>query len=115
MLGEDDAAEAEEEPLYGAAYLPRKFKIGLAHPADNTIDVLANDLGLIAEVVDGQVTGWILCVGGGHGMTHNKPQTYPRLATPVARVGRRTCCAPCRPWWRCSAISGTARTGGGRG
>jgi sulfite reductase (ferredoxin) len=86
VAGEDDAAEAEPEPLYGAAYLPRKFKIGLAHPADNTIDVLANDLGLIAEVVDGQVTGWILCVGGGHGMTHNKPRTYPRLATPVARV-----------------------------
>ena len=47
-LDEDEGDEAEDEPLYGATYLPRKFKIGLAHPADNTIDVLANDLGLIA-------------------------------------------------------------------
>ncbi|MBV8912038.1 MAG: NADPH-dependent assimilatory sulfite reductase hemoprotein subunit [Acetobacteraceae bacterium] len=86
VRGEDAGDAAEDEPLYGPTYLPRKFKIGLAQPADNTIDVLVNDLGLIAEVEDGRVAGWILCVGGGHGMTHNKPQTYPRLATPVARV-----------------------------
>jgi sulfite reductase (ferredoxin) len=86
VLGEDSGEDAEDEPLYGPTYLPRKFKIGLAHPADNTIDVLTNDLGLIAEVRDGQVTGWIACIGGGHGMTHNKPQTYPRVATPVCRV-----------------------------
>lgn len=86
VLGEDPGEEGETEPLFGPTYLPRKFKIGLAHPADNTIDVLTNDLGLIAEVSDGEITGWIACVGGGHGMTHNKPQTYPRLATPVCRV-----------------------------
>ncbi len=86
VAGEDDGTEGEEEPLYGATYLPRKFKIGLAHPADNSIDVLANDLGLIAEVTGEAITGWIVCVGGGHGMTHNKPRTYPRLATPVGRV-----------------------------
>lgn len=86
VLGEDANEAGEEEPLYGPTYLPRKFKVGLAHPEDNSIDVLANDLGLIAEVRDGRVVGWILCVGGGQGMTHNKPQTYPRLATPVARV-----------------------------
>jgi sulfite reductase (ferredoxin) len=86
VAGQDDGAAAEDEPLYGPTYLPRKFKIGLAHPADNSIDVLANDLGLIAELDGGRVTGWIVCVGGGHGMTHNKPRTYPRLATPVARV-----------------------------
>jgi sulfite reductase (ferredoxin) len=84
--GIDEAVAGEDEPLYGPTYLPRKFKIGLAHPADNTIDVLSNDLGLIAEVTEGAITGWIVCVGGGHGMTHNKPNTYPRLATPVARV-----------------------------
>ncbi len=86
VVGEDPGAEAEEEPLYGPTYLPRKFKIGLAHPADNTIDVLSNDLGLIAETTAGEVTGWIACIGGGQGMTHNKPQTYPRIATPLCRV-----------------------------
>lgn len=86
IAGQDDPAAGEDEPLYGPTYLPRKFKIGLAHPADNSIDVLANDLGLVAEVTEGVITGWIVCVGGGHGMTHNKPRTYPRLATPVGRV-----------------------------
>jgi sulfite reductase (ferredoxin) len=86
IVGEDDGSGGEDEPLYGPTYLPRKFKIGLAHPADNSIDVLANDLGLIAEIEDDAIAGWIVCVGGGHGMTHNKPRTYPRLATPVARV-----------------------------
>ncbi len=88
VLGQDDAADAEDEPLYGPTFLPRKFKIGLAHPADNSIDVLSNDLGLIAEVTEGEVTGWIACIGGGHGMTHNKPETYPRVATPVCRVDK---------------------------
>jgi sulfite reductase (ferredoxin) len=87
IAGEDDGAEGEEEPLYGRTFLPRKFKIGLAHPPDNSIDVLANDLGLIAEVQNDTITGWIVCIGGGHGMTHNKPRTYPRLATPIGRVG----------------------------
>lgn len=86
VLGEDDGREAEADPLYGPTYLPRKFKIGLAHPADNSIDVLSNDVGLIAEVTEGQVTGWIVCIGGGHGMTHNKPETYPRVATALCRV-----------------------------
>ena len=86
VLGEDKGEEAEEEPLYGTTYLPRKFKIGLATADDNTVDVLSNDLGLIAEVTDGVVTGWIACVGGGHGMTHNKPQTYPRIASALCRV-----------------------------
>ncbi len=87
VLGEDRGEEAEDEPLYGPTFLPRKFKIGLATPDDNTIDVLSNDLGLLAEVTDGAVTGWIACVGGGQGMTHNKPQTYPRVATALCRVG----------------------------
>jgi sulfite reductase (ferredoxin) len=85
--GADDGAGGEDEPLYGPTYLPRKFKIGIAHQSDNTVDVLTNDLGLVAEADDaGHITHYTLCVGGGLGMTHNKPRTYPRLATPVARV-----------------------------
>src|SRR5207237_378821 len=38
------AEEEPVDPLYGERYLPRKFKIGLAVPDDNTIDVLTNDL-----------------------------------------------------------------------
>ncbi|HYZ34793.1 MAG TPA: NADPH-dependent assimilatory sulfite reductase hemoprotein subunit [Crenalkalicoccus sp.] len=76
----------EEEPLFGPTYLPRKFKIGLAHPGDNTVDVLANDLGLIAIFEGDTLAGWQVCIGGGMGMTHNRADTYPRLATPIAFV-----------------------------
>src|SRR5580698_2932506 len=76
----------EQETLYGETYLPRKFKIGVTSEDDNTIDVLTNDLGIIAQF-DGQVLrGYTIAVGGGLGMTHNKPRTYPRLATPIAFV-----------------------------
>jgi sulfite reductase (ferredoxin) len=74
------------DPLYGERYLPRKFKIGLAIPDDNTIDVLTNDLAIVALFDGERLAGYNFLLGGGHGMTHNKPETYPRLATPVAFV-----------------------------
>ena len=79
--------EPEDEPLYGPTYLPRKFKIGLATPDDNWIDVLTNDLGIIALFDGEHLTGYNLALGGGLGMTHNKPKTYPRLASPLVFVG----------------------------
>jgi sulfite reductase (ferredoxin) len=80
------AAPESTDPLYGERYLPRKFKVGLAVPEDNTIDVLTNDLAIVALWQDGRLEGYDFLLGGGHGMTHNMPQTYPRLATPVAFV-----------------------------
>ncbi|MBV9859431.1 MAG: NADPH-dependent assimilatory sulfite reductase hemoprotein subunit [Alphaproteobacteria bacterium] len=82
---ETDPPEAPD-PLYGDAYLPRKFKIGLAIPEDNTIDVLTNDLAIVALFDGDRLAGYNFWLGGGHGMTHNNPQTYPRLASPVAFV-----------------------------
>jgi sulfite reductase (ferredoxin) len=82
-----EPAVPEDEPLYGATYLPRKFKIGLAIPEDNTIDVLSNDLGLIAVWEGGVLRGYNVAIGGGMGMTHNRPDTYPRLATLIGSVG----------------------------
>ena len=76
----------EEETLYGATYLPRKFKIGIALPDDNSVDVLSNDLGLIAHFDGDRLEGYTIAVGGGLGMTHNNPRTFPRLATPVCFV-----------------------------
>src|SRR5690349_9944076 len=78
--------EDETDALYGETYLPRKFKIGLAAPEDNSVDVLTNDLALIALFAGDTLTGYNVAVGGGLGMTHNKPKTYPRLATPVVFV-----------------------------
>ena len=34
----------------------------------------------------GKLIGYDFLLGGGHGMTHNNPRTYPRLASPVAFV-----------------------------
>ena len=71
------------EPLYGETYMPRKFKIGIAQPEDNCIDVMTHDLALLA-LFDGQeLKGYNVALGGGLGMTHNTPKTYPRLATPL--------------------------------
>jgi sulfite reductase (NADPH) hemoprotein beta-component len=69
------------EPIYGKTYLPRKFKIVVAVPPSNDVDVFAHDLGFIA-ILDqtGEITGWNVTVGGGMGMTHGEPDTYPRTA-----------------------------------
>jgi sulfite reductase (ferredoxin) len=76
----------ETETLYGPTYLPRKFKVGITSEDDNTIDVLTNDLGIVAHFEGDALQGYTVAVGGGLGMTHNKPRTYPRLATPIAFV-----------------------------
>lgn len=70
---------AEEEPLYGPTYLPRKFKIGIAVPPWNDVDVFTQDLGFIAVSEQGRLIGFNVVVGGGMGATHGEPQTYPRL------------------------------------
>ncbi|HET6807195.1 MAG TPA: assimilatory sulfite reductase (NADPH) hemoprotein subunit [Frateuria sp.] len=84
--GEKLVGEPEPEPLYGRSYLPRKFKIGLAIPPLNDIDVFAQDLGLIAIAGDGRLAGFNLAIGGGMGATHGDPTTYPRLAEVVGFV-----------------------------
>jgi sulfite reductase (ferredoxin) len=80
-------AEPEPDPLYGSAYLPRKFKVGVAVEGDNCIDVYSDDLGLVAmRGPDGGLDGFTVLVGGGLGRTHNKPDTYPAVARPLAHV-----------------------------
>jgi len=75
--GEDEVVE----PIYGKTYLPRKFKIAIAVPPLNDVDVFANDLGFIAVLdSNGDVQGWNVTAGGGMGMTHGEPDTYPRTA-----------------------------------
>lgn len=74
-----EGPKGEEEPLYGRTYLPRKFKIALAVPPDNDVDVFAHDLGFIAVVEAGRLMGFNVSVGGGMGRTDGDPATYPRL------------------------------------
>jgi sulfite reductase (ferredoxin) len=76
----------EEEPIYGKTYLPRKFKIGIAYPGDNCVDVFTQDVGAVAVLAEGKLSGFNVLVGGGQGMTHRKAETFPRLADPLAFV-----------------------------
>jgi sulfite reductase (NADPH) hemoprotein beta-component len=69
----------DEEPMYGATYLPRKFKVAIAVPPSNDVDVLAHDLGLIAIAENGRLAGFNVSAGGGMGMTHGEPATFPNL------------------------------------
>jgi sulfite reductase (NADPH) hemoprotein beta-component len=70
--------EDEDEPIYGRTYMPRKFKIAVALPPSNDVDVFAHDLGFIAIEEGGRVAGYDVVVGGGMGMTHGEPDTFPR-------------------------------------
>ncbi len=75
----------EDEPIYGAQYLPRKFKVGIAHPHDNSVDVLTQDVGLVPIGAGEQ---YDLYAGGGLGITHNQPQTRQLLGLHLGRVQR---------------------------
>ena len=76
----------EKEPIYGKAYLPRKFKMGLALPEDNCVDVYAHDLGLLAIVENGELIGFNFLVGGGMGMSHGNANTFPHIGRPICFV-----------------------------
>jgi sulfite reductase (ferredoxin) len=80
----ESLGEGEEDPLYGSHYMPRKFKIGIARAEDNCIDVLSHDLAILPLFDGDRLQGYNFALGGGMGMTHNNPATYPRLATPIA-------------------------------
>jgi sulfite reductase (NADPH) hemoprotein beta-component len=83
-LDEEKIAEYDEtDPLYEDRYLPRKFKIGIAIPPNNDVDVLTNDLGLIAIIENGELKGFNIAVGGGLSTTYGNPDTYARLATVI--------------------------------
>jgi len=75
-----ESSEEEVEPIYGKTYLPRKFKIAVAVPPSNDVDIHANDLSFVAIVEEGKIVGYNVAVGGGMGMTHGAEDTFPRLA-----------------------------------
>jgi sulfite reductase (NADPH) hemoprotein beta-component len=82
-LDGEKVESSETEPIYGDTYLPRKFKTAFVVPPQNDVDVYAQDLGFIAIVQDGQLAGYNVTVGGGMGMSHGEPETYPRLGDEI--------------------------------
>ncbi|MGH7066265.1 MAG: NADPH-dependent assimilatory sulfite reductase hemoprotein subunit [Acetobacteraceae bacterium] len=78
--------EQEEEPILGRTYLPRKFKIAIAIPPLNDVDVFAHELGLIAIAEAGRLVAYNVVVGGGMGMTHGEPATFPRTGDLIGSI-----------------------------
>lgn len=72
---------SEADPLYEDRYLPRKFKIAIAIPPSNDVDVFTNDIGLIAIIENNELKGFNIAIGGGLATTHGNPNTYSRLGT----------------------------------
>jgi sulfite reductase (ferredoxin) len=85
-MAQEAGGAGEDEPIYGKTYLPRKFKTGIALPDDNDVDIYAQDLGFVALVEQGRITGYNVLVGGGMGMTNSNPNTFPYLARPVCSI-----------------------------
>lgn len=80
-MGEKQLNSDLDDPIYGKTYLPRKFKIGVTLVGINHIDLYTNDMGFAATLdASGNIDGFFVFAGGGMGMTHNKPETYPRAA-----------------------------------
>jgi sulfite reductase (ferredoxin) len=75
-----------DEPIYGARYLPRKFKTAFALPEDNCIDVYSNDLGFLAIAERGGIAGYNVLVGGGMGVTPTNKNTFPAIAKRMAFI-----------------------------
>lgn len=82
-LDKEKVAGGEDEPIYGATYLPRKFKAAIAIPPINDVDVYAHCLGFIAIADGDQLVGFNVTVGGGMGATHGDASTFPRLADEI--------------------------------
>ena len=75
-----NSSRQDEEPIYGKHYLPRKFKVAIAVPPNNDVDIFANDLGFIVIAEADRLLGFNIAVGGGMSLTHGEQDTYPRLA-----------------------------------
>jgi sulfite reductase (ferredoxin) len=86
QLCDEGAAGREVEPLYGRTYLPRKFKIAMAPPYDNCVDVYTPDLGLLAVIEGGRIIGYNFLVGGSFGATPSNKKTFPALGKRMAFV-----------------------------
>ncbi|MDZ8081876.1 MAG: sulfite reductase, ferredoxin dependent [Nostoc sp. DcaGUA01] len=78
-----------EEPIYGTHYMPRKFKACVTVPGDNSVDLYSQDLTLVVFTnKKGELEGFNIFAGGGLGRTHNKEETFARLADPICYVAK---------------------------
>ncbi len=77
------------EPIYGTHYMPRKFKISVTVPGDNSIDLYTQDLSLVVITDENsELQGFNVFSGGGLGRTHNKEETFARKADEIGYVSK---------------------------
>ena len=87
QFNENVFSGVKNEPLYGATYLPRKFKCAVTVPGDNSVDLLTNDIGIVAFTnKNGHLEGCNFYIGGGMGRTHNNEETFARIADSLGYV-----------------------------
>ena len=90
QFNENVFSGTKKEPLYGSTYLPRKFKCAVTVPGDNSVDLLTNDIGLVAFTsCKGDLEGCNFYIGGGMGRTHNNEETFARIADPLGYVDKK--------------------------
>ena len=90
QFNENVYSGVKNEPLYGATYLPRKFKCAVTVPGDNSVDLLTNDIGIVAFTNEsGFLEGGNFYIGGGMGRTHNNEETFARIADPLGYVDEK--------------------------
>lgn len=77
---------ADHEPLYGPTYLPRKFKLGVGLPGDNSADLYSQDIGMLGIEEGGKVVGYNVLVGGGFGTTPSNKKTFAAVAQAMGYV-----------------------------
>ena len=88
--GNGTVVHGKEEPLYGDRYMPRKFKCAVTVPGDNSIDLYSQDVSLVVMTnTEGELEGFNVFAGGGLGRTHNKEETFPRMADPIGYVDKQ--------------------------
>ncbi len=88
-LDGEKVSAKEVEPIYGETYLPRKFKIVIAIPPDNDVDLYAHDIGLIAIIENEKLKGFNVVIGGGMGNTHGNKETYPRIGDLIGYADKK--------------------------
>ena len=90
QFNENVFSGVKKEPLYGSTYLPRKFKCAVTVPGDNSVDLLTNDIGIVAFTSkEGNFEGCNFYIGGGMGRTHNNEETFARVADPLGYVEKK--------------------------
>lgn len=77
------------EPIYGTHYMPRKFKMAITVPGDNSVDAYTQDVTLVVITDEsGLLQGFNILAGGGMGRTHNKEETFARIADEIGYVDK---------------------------